>query len=274
NLLVSLGSGMTTPVATFLHYLLLPTLVNLLIGGWYLRRTLGARLDTGGAPSAPRPPKVPLLPSSGFLNSIRRFPVLVLFPVTMTGMVTVDVAANLLRGAPVPLYAIALGGAVLVLLVTPGRGELFARADWTILVLFAALFVVVAGAETGGLLAGLQAVQPIPGPGHRLSSIGVILATGLVGSQLVSNVPWVALQIPVLHAAGYGPSNPWAWVALAGGSTLAGNLTLLGAASNLIVVQQSERAGIRIGLTQFVRIGLPITALTVLVLYVFLAIGW
>jgi Na+/H+ antiporter NhaD/arsenite permease-like protein len=47
----------------------------------------------------------------------------------------------------------------------------------------------------------------------------------------------------------------------------------LGAASNLIVVEQAERAGVRIGLVRFVQIGLPLTALTVAVLFGFLIVG-
>jgi Na+/H+ antiporter NhaD/arsenite permease-like protein len=193
--------------------------------------------------------------------------------VTMIVLITVDVAASVTQGVAVPLYAIALGGAVVTLLLTPGRSELFTRVDWSIMILFAALFVVVAGAVAGGLLSGIEAILPIPGPGQPVAATAAIIATSLAGSQLVSNVPWVALQIPVLKALGYGAATPWAWVALAAGSTLAGNLTLLGAASNLIVVEQAERAGVRIGLRRFVEVGLPLTAMTVGILFAFLVVG-
>ena len=207
------------------------------------------------------------------MDSSGNFPPSRFSPVTMVALVTVDVTASVTGGVDVPLYAVALGGAVAVLLLTPGRSERFARVDWGILILFASLFGVVTGAIAGGLLSEFQTILPVPGPGDRLSAIGAILLTSLGGSQLVSNVPWVALQIPLLRSLGYGASTPWAWMALAAGSTLAGNLTLLGAASNLIVVQQSERAGVRIGLGRFAKIGLPLTAITVLVLFAFLAVG-
>ena len=273
NLLVSLGSGISAPVATFFRYLLVPTVVNLLVGGLYLRMVFRSHFSASEAPGTSASPRVPLLPRGRLLGLGLRFPVLFLFPVTMIVMITVDVAASLTNGVPVPLYAIAAGGAIGVLLLTPGRSELFARVDWSIIILFTALFVVVAGAVAGGLLSGIEAILPIPGPGHPIAATAAIIATSLGGSQLVSNVPWVALQIPLLHAAGYGGSTPWAWVALAAGSTLAGNLTLLGAASNLIVVEQSERAGVRIGLGRFVKVGLPLTAITVLVLFGCLVAG-
>jgi Na+/H+ antiporter NhaD/arsenite permease-like protein len=273
NLLVSLGSGMSAPVATFFRYLLLPTIVNLLVGGLYLRRAFRSQFSETAVAATSVSPRIPLLPRGGLVGLGLRSPVLVLFPVTMIVMITVDVAASVTSGLSVPLYTIALGGAIGVLLLTPGRSELFARVDWSIMILFAALFVVVAGAVAGGLLSGIEAILPIPGPGQPVAATAAIIAASLGGSQLVSNVPWVALQIPLLHAVGYGTATPWAWIALAAGSTLAGNLTLLGAASNLIVVEQAERAGVRIGLGRFVKIGLPLTAITVAVLFVFLVAG-
>jgi Na+/H+ antiporter NhaD/arsenite permease-like protein len=264
---------MNAPVATFLRYLLLPTILNLVLGGVYLRRVFKAQLDAGAAAASPVPPGLPLLPRGGWVDRARRFPTLLIFPITMIALITTDVVASVTSGVAVPLYAIALGGALGVLLLTPGRSELFARVDWSIIVLFAALFVVVAGAVEGGLISGLEGILPIPGPGQPLAASGAIILTSLGGSQLVSNVPWVALQIPLLHGIGYGASTPWAWIALAAGSTLAGNVTLLGAASNLIVVEQAERAGVRIGLARFVKVGLPLTAITVVVLFASLAVG-
>ena len=274
NLLVSLESGVHAPVATFLRYLAFPTAVNLVLGGYYLRRAYGWRLaEQLERNPAPVASPVPFFPSGGFLPLLRRFPVLVVFPVTMLSIVSADVTSAATNGPAVPLYAIALGGAVVTLVMGPGRSALFQRVDWSILVLFASLFVVVAGAAAGGVLSAAEAAVPTPGPGQPGPAIGVILLTSLGGSQLVSNVPWVALQIPFLHSLGYGAATPWAWVALAAGSTLAGNLTLLGAASNLIVVEQAERAGVRIGLSAFIRVGLPLTAITVGVLFVCLFLG-
>ncbi len=274
NLLVSLESGMTAPVATFLRYLLVPTVLNLGLGAWYLRRVYGRRLETqAGTGAANSTPSVPLLPPRSLFALVRRSPVLAVFPVTMVALITVDVTSAVTRGPPVPLYAVALGGAVAMLLASPARATLFARVDWSILVLFAALFVVVAGATAGGVVGSLQHIVPIPGPGQPVRATGAILLTSLGGSQLVSNVPWVGLQIPLLHQLGYGPGAAYAWVALAAGSTLAGNLTLLGAASNLIVVQQAERAGLRIGLREFARVGLPLTLMTVGTLFVLLLVG-
>jgi Na+/H+ antiporter NhaD/arsenite permease-like protein len=274
NLLVSIGSGLRSPVATFLRYLLLPTAVNLLLGAYYLRwrfsRELGRGSGVGGLPPGEA---IPLLPSRGWGARVARHPVLVVFPLTLLVLVTLDVTAAVVGGPGVPIWMTAGAGAVVLLLLSPDRGEIVRKVNWEILLLFAGLFVVVAGVVHGGVVRVGEAYLPIPGPSRPAEGLASIVASSVVGAQLVSNVPWVGLQIPVLVAAGYGASTPVAWVALAASSTLAGNVTLLGAASNLIVVDLAERAGVRIGLRAFVRYGLPLAAISLAVLFVALLVG-
>ncbi len=267
NLLVSLSSGLAAPVAVFLRYLLVPTLINLVLGGWYLSRTYRSLLAPRARAFAEvRAQAPPLFPEGGWRRRLAAYPSLWLFPVTMVVIVTVSITSVLVGGPSVPIEVMALGGAVVLLAASPHRTTILARVDWSILLLFAGLFVVVNGAIAGGVIGALEGLYPIPAPGSGAVGLLAITGTSLGGPQLVSNVPWVALQIPVLHGLGYGPGTPLAWVALAAGSTLAGNLTLLGAASNLIIVERAERDRIRIGLGEFVRHGLPLTAITVAVL--------
>lgn len=274
NLLVSLSSGLDAPVAVFLRYLALPTALNLALGGWYVTRAFGRRLAPHGpAFEAVRASAPPLFPSGGWRERLATYPSLWLFPVTMLVLVTVSVTSAVTRGPNVPVEVMAAGGALVLLAVSPHRTVLLTRVDWSILILFAGLFVVVAGTIAGGVVAALEGLYPIPPPGAPALGLVAIVTTSLGGPQLVSNVPWVALQIPVLAALGYGTGTPVAWVGLAAGSTLAGNLTLLGAASNLIVVERAERAGVRIRLADFVRYGVPLTALTVAVLLGCLLVG-
>jgi Na+/H+ antiporter NhaD/arsenite permease-like protein len=89
-------------------------------------------------------------------------------------------------------------------------------------------------------------------------------------SQLLSNVPLVALYLPVLMQAGALTKG---MMALAAGSTIAGNLTILGAASNVIIIQNAEkRSGATLAFLEFVRIGVPLTAINVAVYWLFLQI--
>jgi Na+/H+ antiporter NhaD/arsenite permease-like protein len=274
NLLVALGSGLQAPVATFLRYLLLPTLINLVVGGLYVRRVFGRQVVLGGGTPAHTPMgRIPLVPWHDLSAHARRFPVLVIFPATLVLMIGLDLASLVGGGPSVPLALVAVGGAILVLLASRGAAAVFARVDWSILALFVGLFVVMAGVVAGGLIGALSTAVPVPSPGAPGPTVGVVLLTSLGGSQLVSNVPWVALQIPVLRHLGYGGGTPLAWMALAAGSTLAGNLTLIGAASNMIVVEQADRAGVRITLGTFVRYGVPLTLMTSGILFACLWAG-
>ncbi len=274
NLLVSVESGMDAPVYTFLRYLLVPTLLNLALGAWFLRWRLRRSMPPEDARYAElRAEAPPLLPEGGWRERLTRSPVLWVFPGTMVVLVTIDVTAALTHGPTVPVWETAGAGAVVLMLVSPGRETILKGVDWSILLLFAGLFLVVGGAEAGGVVPALESVFPIPGPGHSVAALLAITGTSLAGPQVVSNVPWVALQIPLLSHLGYGAGTPVAWLALAGASTLAGNVTLLGAASNLIVVELAERGGVPIRLGEFVRVGLPMAAMTVGVLVVCLAVG-
>jgi Na+/H+ antiporter NhaD/arsenite permease-like protein len=274
NLLVAIDSGLASPVAVFLRYLLLPTVLSLGLGalyvGWAFRAPLA---DAARDERAGEARSLPLLPASGWRERLLGHPVLILFPVTILVLITLDVTAAAVRGPPVPAWATAVAGASALLLLSPGRGRLVRTVNWEILLLFGGLFLVVGGAVQGGLISAGERLLPIPGPTDHLAALATITTSSIVGAQLVSNVPWVAVQIPVLASAGYGASTPVAWVALAGASTLAGNLTLLGAASNLILVDLAEKAGIRIGLRTFARYGLPLAAISLAVLYTCLAFG-
>ncbi len=274
NLLVALNSGIALPVVTFLRFLLLPTVASLVLGAFYLRKVFGPELASPAPEYAALRSEAPrLFPSGGWRQRLLRAPVLWVFPGTLLTIITWEVMAAFTHGPDVPAWQTALGGAVVLLLATPTRTGIVRRLNWEILLLFAGLFVVVGGAAHGGVFAALESHFPVPGPGEPRGGILAITGWSLLGSQLVSNVPWVALQLPLLKAAGYSAATPVAWMALAAGSTLAGNITLLGAASNLIVAELSEKAGVPLRLGTFVRYGLPLAALTVGLLLVALLLG-
>ncbi len=274
NLLVALQSGIPLPILLFPRYLLLPTAINLLVGGWLLSKLVARGPDRiVPDPTRPPPPRVPLFPPGPWGPRLLRHPVLVLFPATLGAILFEDVAAGLLHAPGVPLAAIALAGGLVALLLSTDRRAVLRGVDVGILLLFAGLFVMIGLLEYGQPFSGLGLHLPVPSPTDLPAALGVILGTSLVGSQVVSNVPWVALQIPFLAQHGFGPGTPVPWMALAGASTLAGNLTLLGAASNLIVVARAESAGVRIRLLEFMRVGVPLTLVTTAILGALLAVG-
>jgi uncharacterized membrane protein (UPF0127 family) len=133
--------------------------------------------------------------------------------------------------------------------------------DWTLLLFFAGLFVVMHGVEVSGLAsamiekAGNLADLPPIGRIAGLSAISVLL------SNLVSNVPAVMLLKPLTQALDKGQ---FLWLALAMSSTLAGNLTLIGSVANLIVVQQARKT-VEIGFMEYLRVGALVTFITIVI---------
>src|SRR5579864_170186 len=158
-------------------------------------------------------------------------------------------------GWPVPKVAIVTGAALLITRrVDPEK--IYRNIDWGLLVMFAGLFIVIAGIEKTSLendLAALAGQLRLDNP-FLLSGFSAIL------SNLVSNVPAVLVFKPLVgHLA-----NPTrAWLTLGMSSTLAGNLTVLGSVANLIVIQQA-RHKVKIGFWQYFRVGAPLAVLTVL----------
>jgi len=168
--------------------------------------------------------------------------------------------------APTWLPAIALAGGSIVLFGLPvvnrkasGRA-LIGSVDWSILLFFIGLFVVIAGVERSGVRAAIQDTFTFVSGG---STGGVWWLSGLsaVLSNLVSNVPTVLLLEPVVRAAPIA-SQRNLWLTLAASSTLAGNATILGAAANVIVVQAATRQGVEVPFRDWVRAGLPVTIAT------------
>ena len=164
NLLVAVASGVSSPVTTFLRYLAVPTVINLLLGGWYVRWVYSPKIPSTTPPGVSETGRISLFPEHGWARRLEAYPVILIFPATMTVLVTLDITSAITRGPEVPIWEVALAGAVVLLLLSPGRTQTVQRVNWSILLLFAGLFVVVAGAVEGGVISALDGVFPVPGP--------------------------------------------------------------------------------------------------------------
>jgi len=100
-------------------------------------------------------------------------------------------------------------------------------------------------------------------------SVPVILTTSVIFSQFISNVPFVALVEPMIQNTGASVSD---LMALAAGSTIAGNLTILGAASNVIIIQNAEKQGYTLSFCEFAKVGIPLTIIQMTVFGIYLLI--
>ena len=154
-----------------------------------------------------------------------------------------------------PAEAALFGGAFLLLTRAIKPHRIYREIDGPLLILFAGLFVVVAGAEQALLTPERVAAAKGLGLGvvWRLSAFTAVL------SNIVSNVPAVLALKPFIPAL----QNPQrAWLVVAMSSTLAGNLTLLGSVANLIVAEQARKAGTPMSFLAYFKVGLPLTLVT------------
>lgn len=171
-----------------------------------------------------------------------------------------------LLGAHLAFGALA-AASVALLAARKDAPALLERVDWTVLVFFSGLFILVAALRRTGLpdeaLAALTRVLPPRGA----TGIGLLIGVLLLGSQIVSNVPLILLLEPWIRGF---PDATTAWVLTALVSTLAGNLTLLGSVANIIVI---ERAGAQdeVGFWAYTRAGLPVALLSTAAA---LAVAW
>jgi Na+/H+ antiporter NhaD/arsenite permease-like protein len=175
--------------------------------------------------------------------------------VIKSGVVTAAMVMLFFAGQPVAKVAI-VGGAVLLFTRRLKAEKVYAEIDWTLLLMFVGLFIVVAGLEatvlTPEMLKRIGQLQ--------LDSVAVISAVTAVLSNLVSNVPAVLVLKPFV-ANLEDPTRAWLVVAMA--STLAGNLTLVGSVANLIVAQRARGHGVTLDFWSYLKVGFPLTALTI-----------
>jgi len=170
-------------------------------------------------------------------------------------MATLIMILLFFAGQPPAKAAIVIGG--LLLLTGRLRSErIYAEIDWSLLLMFAGLFIIVAGTQHALLTSEVSsAVSRL-----HLDQVPVLSGLTAVLSNLVSNVPAVLLLHPFVEQL---PHRDTSWLALAMASTLAGNFTILGSIANLIVVQSAASRGIYIGFWEYFAVGAPLTILTI-----------
>ena len=250
NLLVALNSGMASPFVTFAVFLFVPTLISLGLSWVLLRLIFPEDFTSGFAIESPAE-------SDPGLTRLVKISLAIILA-TAAANIAGSVAGR--TAMLVPLPAIAVIAAVPILLVSPQRREIVRKIDWYTLLFFAAMFVLMESVREAGFF------QSLIGPGV-ISSVPAILCVSVTVSQFISNVPFVALFQPLILQA--GGTNPQL-LAVAAGSTIAGNLTILGAASNVIILQNAEKYGETITFWEFAKIGIPLTALQLVVYGIFL----
>jgi Na+/H+ antiporter NhaD/arsenite permease-like protein len=185
---------------------------------------------------------------------------------------------------PVSPAAVALLGAALAMLLAhhtkiDSVNKILRDVDWSTLIFFMSIFVLIGGLEKTGVVQGLSGVLAILlGKNIALGSIIVLFFVGLI-SSVVPNIPLVVAMVPLLkqYVVSVGLASPEVlspdfegqfpaevlplFYAMMYGATLGGNGTLAGASSNIVAAGISEQHGRRISFKRFLKYGIPVATL-------------
>ncbi|WP_400230468.1 ArsB/NhaD family transporter [Methanomethylophilus alvi] len=226
------------------------TVICMAVAMLMMRRMYGGRLDTDDAS---------LSGETFHTREVDKYRLCAVLAVTVTALVLFALSVPL--GLRIYQIALAAGAVSLIIVLTDSMragGYVIRHVDWSILLFFTGLFVVIAGAVSSGLLDSMSELFGM-GDGN-IPSIGVLSGFSTVLANLVSNVPSVMLIGQLLPEG-----DMVLWITLAVTSTFAGNLTLIGAAANIIVEDEGEKHGIRMDFFRYLRVGIPIAVITIVI---------
>lgn len=240
NMIIGVASRL--PYGHFAALMALPALASMVIVyvviAWTFRGELHARPihPDGDAPVVDRPRLV------------------------LCAFAIVGIFAAFFAGLPMSWSAF-IGAALVMLFSGVPPEEQYRELDYSLLVFFACLFIVVHGVNEEGWVAKMHDLfSPLLTGGTVRESFG-FTALSLTASNLFSNVPFVMLArswVPQMT----DPELSWQVLALS--STLAGNLTLIGSVANLIVFEGAKN-DVKVTFMQYLRVGAPATLLSLLV---------
>jgi Na+/H+ antiporter NhaD/arsenite permease-like protein len=267
NLLIAIQSGIPMPFTTFLVQLAAPTIANLFVTyailKVYYRKEIGSNYQLSAIELTEKADDM-------YNPRLAKISIAVLIA-TIAGFVVSEVL-HFLGIADFSLSAVAMLGAAAIYALSSQRREIVKSVDYSVLVFFGGMFVVTSALWSSGAVSLLfMNYIPTPDPTDTVQSNAVIAAASIGISQVLSNVPFVALYNFVMADSGFTGQHVDQWMMLAAASTIAGNLTILGAASNIIIIEAAESRGVHaFSFLEFFKVGSIVTAANLAVYYVFI----
>ena len=175
----------------------------------------------------------------------------------------------------IPVSWVALVGAVVMLLVTD-RHELeepLEKVEWTTLIFFAGLFVLIHSLQHLGVISWIgdqveSAIIYFDEEYRFVAALVIVLWVSAIASAFIDNIPYTITMIPVVLQISDSLGldlGPLIW-ALAFGACLGGNGTLIGASANVVTAGMSEEAGYPISFNEFFKAGFPVMLMTVTII--------
>ena len=249
NLFIAMDVPISNSFVVFLKYLGIPTLINLTLLYFFILYLI--RKERGV--------EITVKEESPYHPCLMRFCSIAMGMVFM--MIFYNIIASFSPMPFIPFIWIALIPAFFLLVFGSQRKKLLIQLDWHTLLFFIAMFILMRAVwETSSLKEHLT---------YASTSILGIMTISTTVSQCISNVPLVALYLPLLKNTAQGVIP---YMALVAGSTIAGNFLIFGAASNLIIIQNAEKKGEKgISFWGFAKYGIPLSFLNLGIYWFFLA---
>ena len=166
----------------------------------------------------------------------------------------------------VPAVTAIIGAVMMLLWVAPDIEDMLKVVDWTTLMFFISLFIVVGAIQEVGLISIIAAAISRMVGGNLTAAILVLVWSAAFLSGIIANIPFTAAMLPVvgfLTRTIPGASNQVLFYALSIGAAMGGNSSLIGASANLVAAGIAERAGYRITYKEFFKAGMPAMIITV-----------
>ena len=280
NLLIAIKSNIPLPFLTFLRWLFIPTIVNLFLTYFILKVYFKEELSKVPHNRVGDGEKVmdndeQLLLTNAITNPrLAKISVIILL-FTVAGFVISEVLQFLFHVVYFSISVIAVLGATALYAFSRERRELMYNVNYSVLVCFAAMFVFTSALWTSGLIPEIMMHIPNPVANNNnndnvIRNNAIISVVSVTLSQILSNVPFIVLYNNVMINNGFNADDVSQWMMLAAASTIAGNLTLFGAASNIIIIEAAESRGVKaFSFFEFLKIGSMVTASNLIIYYLF-----
>lgn len=169
---------------------------------------------------------------------------------------------------------IALTAAAVMLII--GRedvNEAIQDVEWTTILFFMSLFVVVGGLTETGIIKELASKIIDATDGHPMVTMLVLLWASALLSSILDNIPFVATLIPLILAMqADGMDVTSFWWAISLGACLGGNGTMIGASANVVLSDISTKHGYPITFKSYLKVGMPFMLLSIVISTVFLVV--
>ena len=170
---------------------------------------------------------------------------------------------------------VAMTGATVMLFVSRHNLEdSLAGIEWGTLFFFLGLFVMVGALEeTGAIDEVAEGIASLTAGDRTAELLGITWASAF-GSGVVDNIPFTAAMIPVVESLQGDSADDAYWWALALGACFGGNATLIAAAANVAAAGMAARAGRPIGFLYFLKIGVPVTLVSMIIATAYIALRY